>query len=569
MFQSKFRPSVAALTVGLLASGVSLAAAQGTGPIPPSASVTIPYAELKLLWAAAQAGAHPKEIAPKLPVDALLRTADYQIQLDDVGRAAVVEASFEASNLSRDWQFVPLVGGRVQIESITPAEAQVVRRDDAYGLFLAPETSTAVVLKLNAGKLEGELGFAPAPATIGKISITGIPDDRSVEIEGAFEAVGSEAGRRLYSLPAKGTALVIKLVPKLAEPPAVVEQQPSLWELGGEIVVQPADAALRFESKLHLRADAGAGQSARLIFPAGCRIGSVSGDELDDWRPARGQDGSQQLQLRWSSEGILDREIIVAWQLGRAALDEKWVLAPPRIEPAKGAEANFLFAVHATPGLELRTDAGELPAAPQQLPNWSAERLGSAEYTTVATKAAPVTLQARWLPRVVTAEAMISSAEFAQELVEQGGILTKAQYSVDHRAATRFVVDLPGEGDILTCRVAGQAVRPVRRAERQLEFALPAPADDKPTVVEFCYADQLAALDPVAGNLKLELPRTDLFIHQLEWTIEIPTRFENTAAEGNVTITASDEPRPNQLKLAKKLCRGEAPAIELYYQRTQ
>ena len=70
-------------------------------------------------------------------------------------------------------------------------------------------------------------------------------------------------------------------------------------------------------------------------------------------------------------------------------------------------------------------------------------------------------------------------------------------------------------------------------------------------------------------KLILALPRTDLFIHQLEWSIEIPARSEITAAEGNATVTVSDELKANRLKLVKKLCRGEAPAIGLYYQRTQ
>lgn len=125
--------------------------------------------------------------------------------------------------------------------------------------------------------------------------------------------------------------------------------------------------------------------------------------------------------------------------------------------------------------------------------------------------------------------------------------------------------------EMLACEINEHPAQPVQRANNEIEFFLATPVGDA-TRVTFCFAARTTALDPVSGRIDLELPRTDLFIHSLQWQLTIPQVYETTAIEGNVAIDSLAEASPaalaeNVIPLKKELIRGEAPAVELYYQR--
>ena len=117
-------------------------------------------------------------------------------------------------------------------------------------------------------------------------------------------------------------------------------------------------------------------------------------------------------------------------------------------------------------------------------------------------------------------------------------------------------------------------MRPVLRESGALELSLPASADfaKGTSTVAFVYTAKTKALDPVSGQLALEMPRTPLFIEHLEWSVSIPGNYEITAIDGNATATSggakSDRDRDVQtIALRKDFCRGERPAVALFYQR--
>ena len=74
-------------------------------------------------------------------------------------------------------------------------------------------------------------------------------------------------------------------------------------------------------------------------------------------------------------------------------------------------------------------------------------------------------------------------------------------------------------------------------------------------------------LDPVEGTLALELPRTPLFIHALEWKIELPAIYQ-AETHGNLKRVPSPGGNPSLIALRKNLCRDERPETRLFYQRT-
>ncbi len=157
-------------------------------------------------------------------------------------------------------------------------------------------------------------------------------------------------------------------------------------------------------------------------------------------------------------------------------------------------------------------------------------------------------------------------------------VVASAEYHVQQSGALDWTVDIPSLDQVLSCEVDGEAVKPVRRSETELEFHLKATTSGDSgdgTVVRFSYALQSSAFDPVSGQVVVDLPQTDLFIHRLDWDLEIPQAYETTALEGNVQLAAvkvdknkkAAVAKSHLIRLHKELCRGERPSVELYYRR--
>jgi hypothetical protein len=113
--------------------------------------------------------------------------------------------------------------------------------------------------------------------------------------------------------------------------------------------------------------------------------------------------------------------------------------------------------------------------------------------------------------------------------------------------------------------VNGQAASPSRRDAKTLEFRLPEPPNGNETLVELSYTERQKAFDPVRGELALTLPATPLLIENLSWVVSMPAAYETVAAQGNVDFLPGKS--SGEIVLGKELCQGEAPAVQLYYQK--
>jgi hypothetical protein len=183
-------------------------------------------------------------------------------------------------------------------------------------------------------------------------------------------------------------------------------------------------------------------------------------------------------------------------------------------------------------------------------------------------------LHARWLPTLAIAEAIVSDAKGELQVVTDGSMQTSITYTIRHSASLAWKVELPSSVELLSCVVNGHPMRPVLREAGALELGLPGPATDKDlTTVTLVYAAKIKALDPVSGQLSLEMPLTPLFTEHFEWLVTIPDPFEIAALDGNATAAeartagAPSAASRNVIKLRKDFCRGERPAISLFYQR--
>ena len=281
---------------------------------------------------------------------------------------------------------------------------------------------------------------------------------------------------------------------------------------------------------------------------------------------------------------MLDRTFLLNWEIPQSPLSDTWELSPPRVrqresitDVAPATESRSLVALVSVDGLELTHPSLRNGVESLRLREWLREQLGEEDALTAEIAGeSPLSLAATWLPRLETAQATVSLATFETRLVTDGSTLVTADYTIQHAAPITWKLELPSADEILACTINGRDASPIRRGEKEIEFRLatPPPVEigSASTTVRLSYSLKTDPLDPVSGQVALELPLTSLFIHRLGWALSIPDGYEPTAVEGNVQIASgpSDKTSATHLiHLEKELCHGERPAVEIYYQRTE
>jgi len=555
----------------LLVGGLPLVADPAEPP--PSAElarafVTIPYAELRSLWEAGQAARTRPEKPAAAPFGSVVQGADLDLQLGE--RTSTLTAKFAVEVLQTQWQSIPLLGGEVQLEKADAAGRQIVSQD-GYALLTDQPGQCAVVLQC---RVRGAKSFTPQNplrlkldrATVKRLRVSGIPAGLEARVDGQ-PATELKEGVAVFALRGEPAEVALQL----AEPR--VEQAPkpptaSRWQTQSQTLVRYAEGRLQFSSRVFAHSDAGSGLEILLTLPSNAAAVTAAGEDVGDWTSFRMDDGRRVLGVRWKTADVLDRELVVSYAVPQSPLAEQWTLQPP--SAPEDAAAKHLFAILPAEGLELKGAGLRAAVASHRLPTWMREEIGGAAFVT-AESGAQLALQTNWLPVIATAEAIVTEAKCQLRLVADGSQQTTATYSIRHRTPLAWTLELSPDVEILTCTVGAQEARPIQRAKGVIEFNLPAPRDPAKglTQITLVYAAKTKALDPVSGQVALELPRTPLFIERLDWTVVIPGAFEVTAAEGNVAIIAAAEvtPETNTITLRKDLCRAERPGVELFYQR--
>ncbi|NOX98245.1 MAG: hypothetical protein GXP30_00665 [Verrucomicrobia bacterium] len=418
----------------------------------------------------------------------------------------------------------------------------------------------------------------PAAATVNRLRVSGLPDGQVLRLQGVEStstANSTNSGDFAeYLLAGDGGEINLFMEAAAMADTPVLE---SIWEIQSQVFVRYAEGRLNYETRVFAQSDAGSGLSMELVLPQNVASVSVDGDDIASWRLARSQDGQRKLLIAWKTRDQLDRRFQLSYQIAQSPLSDKWVIVPPEVA-GEGATAKHLIAIEAVEGLEWKGEGLNAAVASRRLPKWLREHLQKVEFVTAETQSS-LELQANWLPLLETLQATVSHAKFETRLVNDGAMLVKAEYHVQLDGALDWTVNIPSLDQMLTCEVNGKAVKPVRRSENELEFHLKEPSagekEGKETVVSFSYALQSKPFDSVSGQVAVELPQTDLFIHRLDWDLNIPEIY-NAQVEGNVqeVINRSSAKSKTQnvknghiIRLHKELCRGERPAVEVHYQR--
>ena len=543
----------------LLAAALATRAAEPTVPDLGRAYVTIPYSELRALWEAGQRKSDPAKEPEPAPVAFLVHRAEVRLHIGE--NASAIEAHFEVESLDPKWQAIPLLGGDARLDKAEAGERSVIW-NDGYALLTNATGKMPVALHLatrGAKHLATPLTLKLGSASVKRLTISGVPAGQEVRVNG--QAAAAKDGVALVFLPGEAGEVSIELAaPKMEE--AVKPITPSHFQTQSQTLVRFAEGRLRFLSRVFARADDGSGLEMTLALPPNATAITVNGEDLADWTQSRADDGRRLLRVRWKTRDVLDRETAVAYAVPQSPLADQWTLQAPATPDDK--DARHLFAIVPDAGLELKGDGLRAAVESRRLPEWMREDIGGAAFVT-AEAASPLVLQTHWLPAIATAEAIVGEAKAKLQLVADGAMQVTVSYAIKHLAPLAWRLELPAEVEILTCTVGGISAQPIQRENGAIEFALPA-ADKGASSVAIVYAAKAKPLDPVSGEIAIELPRTPLFIEHFDWIVALPAAFEVTTFYG-AGWAANQAPDEHTIALHKDFCRAERPSLALFYQR--
>ncbi|HEX7261812.1 MAG TPA: hypothetical protein VF258_08365, partial [Luteolibacter sp.] len=471
----------------------------------------MPYGELKsLITDAAREPAFGNEPA--------LLSARFRLAISE--GQPVVDAVFRTTTFADGLVKVPLVGGDVTVATQKPSEARVLIQERM--LCQALEKAGAQVLELRllpvSGTNDVTLEIPPCPASIFETGDLGEDSSVALKIDGREQVYGSN---RTIALPLAGGPLEIRLLGGEETREARRPPEPSAWTWQHQALVIPGDGEMIYRVLCRASATAGSGVSATLMLPADAREVEVTGDDLTGQKVIRGADRSLGLRLDWKTRGLLEREVVISYQLPRRPLDRSWKLQAPA---APGVDTTRTrFSVASVPELTYAADGLAGPFPPKGLPARLTGEFGSTPcFHLEAGTSVELVVNPR--PVVPTAEATVGDSAWIVKLEPDGAMLLEGAMNVEHGGMIGVILDVPKEMTLLSCKVGGQSVTPVNLGDGKLEVSLPAAGVR--TQVTCSFTGRTAAIEPVEGVLDLALPKTPLFIRSLSWKIEMPPNYQ-------------------------------------------
>jgi hypothetical protein len=448
------------------------------------------------------------------------------------------------------------------LTSVEPLDAKLVPSDGMLCALLEPgaEASIRVGLMGAGGSASGSrrtvTDFQAVSAARSALTIQYEGDPAGLVVTGA---VGANTDQTTFGLPSAGGRVRVTLY----EPQAL---EPATWKGATQYLVHDHEGAMEVQCRVRLTAsDNGRTSEVSLQLPPLAELLALSSAGLAGrYDLALTVDGPL-VRLRWDDDRVMSRDVRLTYVLPVVGAGDVWEVRG--LSVANTAYWDEAFYVLPFEDYAMRPVGADW-ANVGHVPTWMASLVGSKEvYAAQAQEAGVLRLSAKVLPRLKTSDSTVSLAQYWTDVVREGGMLHKAQVTIDHRSQTRYNFTLPAGGKLLTCSVNDRPVEPLIEAEGGLALILSkVTSKNTKTKVTYVYTTKGSKLDPVEGKAQLELPRTPLFIHEVKWQVQLPAEYQATALEGNVVIDAGGA-NGKPIYLSKQICDDEVPQAALYYTR--
>ena len=520
-----------------------------------AAQVTIPYQEFRRLLDAATASAKPED-NPDLP--GAVTRALIKLSLDPAHPSG--QAEFEINTFGHKWVFVPFFGLNLPITNAACESAVVLPRDGVLCLLTNRPGVNKVTLDFDLPSSfvigTGEpISIQLAAITSGQLEFSNLPAGKRVLVGGKPADVNQP-----LPLSSQGEEIKVSCV---ADKP----ESPTVWSQITQTLVRPNLEAIEIESHIHLSGSSGSGHSASAELPITAAKIEVEGVDLQPAQINTSGSGHRQITLTWDTSSVLDRNIIVCYQLPNPEPGRPWEIATPKFGAELDPQAS-LIVISTLPGSAAQSESGQAESDSSQLPYWIPPKLVTPDFFLIHA-VNPVTVSTRLLPVLRADNARVLTADYQTGLVPDGSLKCEAGFKIEYRKAFPWRFRLPDGSVLLDCQVNSNPTNPVVKADGELELSIPPPASSgavSSVQVLISYTARSTKFEPVEGKLALSLPSTALFVEQLEWRLSLPDNYEATAFEGNVEPGSGDN---TSIVFTKRLVRAETPNLEVYYRRKE
>lgn len=536
-------PSLQSTLPALLLAG-SMASSQTLD----QAQVQIPYAEFKQLLQQASTASPKSAPAPRL------LTA--RLKLGYERQEPILSASFKVASFHEGLATTALIGGSLTLDNQQPESSLVVFEEDHLCLVSRAAGTQSIQLRLLPRLIQQRLCLEIPACPSAILEIGQLPAGQSLILESELGDQMLASGTTV-ALPAEGGRVVLRVLDESQTRQALLPPEPSTWNWQHHALVEPDGDELIYQIVTHARAGGGSGVEAILPLPAEARRIEVEGEDLSASTPSHDEKRNPILKLCWQTRDILDRQMILRYRMPLRPLDDHWTLQVPGGDTCRTRfilPDNPLLSIQAEGLSPLCQADGLPPALIKTLQGRALRTLETGDKARIAITRVPVAL---------TADGVIRRADWSLNLEADGSMLVTGTMQIEHQTPLNVDLICPVALKLLQCTVNGQKIAPIDAGNGKLLFSLP--GSKELSNITLSLTGEAGALDPVEGALKLELPRTSLFIHTLDWKLALPMGYQAETHGNLARLPASGN--PGALLLRKNFCRDHAPEIHLFYNR--
>ena len=534
----------------LLTFTLPLATSSAAPPSSDKAELKLSYDSLSQLVESLQKEKSVKAPAP--PVRATIRKALYNLDLTNP-ETAQLTATFSITTFGNDWVTLPLLSADYALQSVDPSSTVLTPSNGSLS-FLTKGTGEheITVNFLSVANKDNSFTLDFLPATSAQLQLNRGKD---------YKVTGtSSLTPELHILPTNGGTVQISPADQ------VIEQAPieTVWRADSRALYTVIDSELHAQARVQLTARQGdPADEVNIIIPQNSRIIDVIGPDLAEWTGIN-KNNQQSIDVRWDNQGINRRRLTLIYALPLPNEDETWTLSIPRLEAPENTRGQLALI---TPSEFSPLTTKQQPTIAMELiPDWMKSSGIPLAVKLQQAQAVPFTLKR--LTQIHAATATVKTAQFKTQIVDDGSTLSEGVIRITHRDPMPWTFNLPDGCSILNCTIGNQPRNPIALDDGSLQLTLPSPqqSNDSDTLVKISFTSKVNEMAPVEGKLSLSLPSTPLFIHSLTWDISLPSEYETTALDGNLTFSPNNK-RTGSISLVKKLSRNQAAQTDIFYQK--
>lgn len=473
---------------------------------------------------------------PILSTYAIYRT-DYQAEIEEDVVTLRGNVLFEV--FKKGWTQIPLLKADVGLidATVNRGASFVTMQGGKYYLMIdKPGRYNLDIEFLIKAKRERENGpgnftFEVIPAPICQFEFTMPESDVEIFVEPSIRTELKREAKKTIAwavMPNTNTITVrwTKALPKETITP--VKLEPKIY-VDTATYASIGEGVIRCQTSLNYSILQSEVPNFRIALPEDISILEVKGNDLRDWK-ASTEKGTQYLDvyLNFGVKGNYTLNISYERKIGEGSVVAQipWVKAIGA-EREKGyfglaAATNVELAVNKIEHVTL-IDVKELPST-----IWSSTVnpiLLAFKYLNHPFSIVIDVTRHEELPVLVAA---VDSVDYITLQTDEGKSLTKAVYQVRNNVKQFIHLILPKNATLWSAFVAGKPVKPAKDKNGNILIPLEKSQLSGESLtqfpVEIVYLDKISKMG-LLGNLKLNLPQTDIPISQLNWAVYLPLDY--------------------------------------------